>query len=412
MASDIVRRHKLAFVLAFGLFALWGVGHRLYDTLVPEFAIAFGLDSRELVLTQSVYSLVYFLFAIPAAIYARAFGSKAAIVFGLGSWCVGAFMFYPAAQQHAFLFFLFAAAVMSCGYIFVEIAVNPIVARMGPPETATRRLNFAHALYPIGVLAALYVGRWVILSDLALPTERLANAVVQPYMVIGAAVLLLAFVVDNTKFPPFATERGSRHQAASEFRTLLSRPMFLAAVGAQFCNVAAQAGTWTLSNWYVQSAMPGATAPVVADFLLAALVIFGIGRFTGAFLMLRYDPVRLLALFSGSGLVLSTIAAFNSGPLGVYAMVASSFSMSIMFATILGTAIKDLGPLTKAGTALVYMGGAGSGIGVSAMHLVWTVSTIQSAMLVPTLGYAGVLVFALASGKTKVAVPAASQAAE
>lgn len=411
MAYDVFRKYKLAVVLTFGLFVLWGIGHRLYDTLVPEFAKAFGLDSRELVLTQSVYSLIYFLFAVPAAIYARAFGSKAAIVFGLGSWCVGAFMFYPAAQQHIFLFFLFAAAVMSCGYIFVEIAVNPIVARIGPPETATLRLNFAHALYPIGVLAALYVGRWLILADLALPIERLANAVVQPYMVIGAAALLLAFVVDNTRFPSFAIERGSRHGTGHEFRTLISRPMFVAAVGAQFCNVAAQAGTWTLSSWYVENAMPGSSAPATADFLLAALVIFGIGRFTGAFLMLRYDPVRLLALFAASGLILGVIAAFNSGPIGVYAMVASSFSMSIMFATILGTAIKDLGPLTKAGTALVYMGGAGSAVGVSIMHLVWTVTSIQYAMLVPTLGYAGVLVFALASGRKSV-VPTAPQAAE
>lgn len=412
MSSEIFRKYRLALVLTFGLFALWGVGHRLYDTLVPEFAKAFGLDSRELVLTQSVYSLIYFLFAVPAAIYARAFGSKAAIVFGLGSWCVGAFLFYPAAEQHVFLFFLFAAAVMSCGYIFVEIAVNPIVARMGSPERATLRLNFAHALYPIGVLAALYVGRWVILSDLALPIERLANAVVQPYMVIGGAVLLLAFVVDNTRFPSFATERGSRHGSTGEFRTLLSRPMFLAAVGAQFCNVAAQAGTWTLSSWYVQNAMPGSAAPIVADFLLVALIIFGIGRFTGAFLMLRYDPVRLLAIFSASGLVLGTIAAFNSGALGVYAMVASSFSMSILFATILGTAIKDLGPLTKAGTALIYMGGSGSAVGVSIMHVVWTVSSIQYAMLVPTLGYAGVLAFALASGRNKMVDHCAPQAAE
>lgn len=127
--------------------------------------------------------------------------------------------------------------------------------------------------------------------------------------------------------------------------------------------------------------------------------------------MLRYDPVRLLALFSASGLVLGTVAAFNNGPIGVYAMVASSFSMSILFATILGTAIRDLGPLTKAGTALIYMGGSGSAVGVSIMHLVWTVTSIQYAMLVPTLGYAGVLAFALVSGR-KSAVPTAPQAAE
>jgi MFS transporter, FHS family, L-fucose permease len=407
----IESKHKLAVGLTFGLFALWGLGHRLYDTLVPEFAKAFALGSRELVIGQSVYSLVYFLFAIPAAIYARAFGSKAAIVLGLGCWCVGSFLFYPAALQHVLLFVLFAAAVMSCGYIMLEIAANPFVARMGPPETAVRRLNFAHALYPVGVLAGLYVGRWVVLSNHALPLEKLGEAVVQPYMVLGAVVLALAFIIDLTPFPAVATHRGNRHQAAREIRQVLTRPLVLAAVGAQFCNVAAMAGTWTLSAWYVQDAMPGTTTAGAADFLLISLILFGVGRFAGALLMYRFDPHHLLAAFAGSGLVLGTIATLSGGTIGVYAMVASSFSMSILFATILGIAIKDLGPLTKAGTALVYMGGSGSAIGVAAMHLVWTVSSIQLAMLVPTLGYAGVVAFALVTRRRSMAA-AAAQAAE
>jgi FHS family L-fucose permease-like MFS transporter len=145
MLAEGFRKHKTVLIVIFGVFVLWGIGHRLYETLVPEFAQAFSLNSSQLVLTQSLYDLVYFVLAVPAAIYARTFGSKATIIFGLGSWSVGAFLFYPAALQHAFLFFLFAAAVMSCGYIFLEIAANSVVAQLGPPQTATLRLNFALA---------------------------------------------------------------------------------------------------------------------------------------------------------------------------------------------------------------------------------------------------------------------------
>jgi MFS transporter, FHS family, L-fucose permease len=410
MTQELFRKYKLAFLLTFGLFALWGLGHRLYDTLVPEFAQVFALNSAQLVLTQSAYSLVYFLFAIPAALYTRTFGSKAGIVFGLGCWCVGAFLFYPAAQQHAFLFFLLAAAVMSCGYIIVEISVNPFVARMGPPETAIRRLNFAHALYPIGVLVGVYVGRWIVLLNLELPLEKLANAVVRPYMVLGACVLLLAFIAEKAVFPSLATERKARRGAIKEYRTLLSRPLFLAAIGAQIGNVAAMAGTWTLSAWYIDYAMPGTSNALAADFLLLSLIVFGIGRFAGAFLMFRFDPNLLLAIFATSGVLFGAVATIFGGQIGVYAMVASSFSMSIMFATILGSAIRDLGPLTKAGTALIYMGGAGSAIGVAAMHLVWTYSSIQFAMLVPTLGYAGIVVYAVINGRAQAARQAAAAA--
>jgi FHS family L-fucose permease-like MFS transporter len=395
MTGEIFRKHRVAFVLTFGLFALWGLGHRLYDTLVPEFGKVFSLDSVHLVITQSSYSLTYFLLAIPAAIYTRVFGLKAGLVFGLGCWCVGSFLFYPAAQQHAFVFFLSAAALMACGYIFIEISVNPFVARMGPPESATRRLNFAHALYPLGVLAGLYVGRWVILSNLELPVDRLSNAIVRPYMVLGGIVLLLAFLAENTPFPALATAREGRRGTAAEFRTLLGRPMFVAAVAAQFCNVAAQAGIWTMMVPYVRAMVPGAAEATAADYLLVSLIIFAIGRFAGAFLMFRFQPERLLAAFAASGLVLSTIAVLAGGEIGACAMVASSFSVSIMFATVLGLAIRDLGPLTKTGTALVYVGGAGSGAGVAMMHLVWTVSSIQLSMIVPMFGFAGVLAFAL-----------------
>lgn len=411
MFVALFRQHRTAVILTFALFALWGTGHRLYDTLVPEFAKVFGLDSSELVLTQSVYSLVYLLFAVPAAIYSRAFGSKATLVFGLGCWSVGAFLFYPAALQQAFAFFVFAAALMSCGYILVEIAVNPFVARMGSPERATLRLNAAHALYPLGMLAGVYVGRWVVLSDLSRPLSELSHAVIQPYMVLGGLVLGLAFVADQIKFPAIATERGSARKAIGDIRTLLARPWFVAAMGAQFCNVAAMAGTWTLSAWYVKDSMPGATTAAAADFLLLSLVVFAIGRIAGAVLMIWVNPVRLLSLFAAGGAILSLVATFEKGEIGVYAMVATSFTISIMFATVLGTAIKDLGEHIKIGTALIYLGGSGSACGVAAMHLVWTYSSIQFAMLVPALGYLGVLVFALAKLRSdRIAKLAATEA--
>jgi hypothetical protein len=51
---------------------------------------------------------------------------------------------------------------------------------------------------------------------------------------------------------------------------------------------------------------------------------------------------------------------------------------------------------------------------VALMHLVWTVSSIQVAMLVPTLGYAGVLAYALANRRAVLArhTAAAVHAAE
>lgn len=396
MAESSIR--KLAVGLTLSLFALWGFGHRLYDTLVPPFAKVFDLSSLALVLTQSVYAITYFLFAIPAGLYVRKFGYKATMVFGLGAFAIGAFLFYPAAEQHAFPFFIFAATVMAIGWISLEVSANPFLARLGPVENIPRTLNFGHALFPVGVLIGVYTGRWVILSDLSLPADRLAQAVVQPCIVIGAAVLVLAFVFDKVPFPPLASERVS-HGAGREIRTLLTRPLFVLGMVAQFAYVAAQAGTWGMATRYVESALPGISATSSADVLLWCLVLYGVGRFVATALMYRFDPGQLLAAFATSGLVLSAVATGLGGKFGVICMMASSLSMSMMFPTILGLSIRDLGPLMNTGTALVYTGGAGGAVGLIAMHLVWTISSVQYSMLVPCLSYAVVLAFAMAQPK-------------
>jgi FHS family L-fucose permease-like MFS transporter len=73
--------------------------------------------------------------------------------------------------------------------------------------------------------------------------------------------------------------------------------------------------------------------------------------------------------------------------------------MSILFPTILAGAIRGLGPLTKSGTALVYMGGAGGVAGLAVMHGIWTVSSITLAMLVPALCFGVVVVYAMVNLK-------------
>ena len=44
MASDRThttpKTYRVAIVLIVGMFAIWGLAHRLYDTLLPEFAAA------------------------------------------------------------------------------------------------------------------------------------------------------------------------------------------------------------------------------------------------------------------------------------------------------------------------------------------------------------------------------------
>jgi MFS transporter, FHS family, L-fucose permease len=394
------RKSTLAFTITCAVFGLWGVARCLFDNMMAQFSAAFAVDTNELLLIQSVSSALYFVFAVPAVVYARALGSKAALILGLGSWCVGVFLFYPAAQEHVYFFFIFAMLVMSCGWSFVEISITPIIAGMGPPERTPLRLNFAHTLFPLGILTTLYAFQKLGTLAPVLQENPLFRGLLQPYVLIGAGVLLFTFVVDKVPFPSFATERGKVRGTMQEFRTLLSRPMFRAAIAVQTVCGALMAAVWTLFVWYTVVAVPGISPIVIGQLVVLTIVAFGVGRLVGTGLMLRFSAESLVALFSLSGVVFGLIAAFAGGQIGVYAMIACCFSMSILFPSNLGIALRNLGPLTRTGTALLYIGASGTGLGTGAVMLVWHFSSIYLAMLFPVACFAAVLAFALYQRKT------------
>ena len=278
--------YLLAFILIVSLFFAWGVANSLNDILIPQFKKAFVLTDLQTGLVQSAFYGGYFLLAMPASLFMRRFGYKAAVVCGLGIFSFGAFLFYPAAEMHAYVYFLGALLVIASGLAFLETSANPMVAVLGSPETSERRLNFAQAFNPLGVLSGVFIGRWFILSDKQLPSQELAHAVVGPYMVIGVCILLWAFLVAKVKFPPVATARVEKGAGdSSGFLKLFSHPRFLFGVMAQFFYVAAQVGVWSFTIRYTQHAVPTIRVTAAADILFWSHFSFMIGRCVGTALM-------------------------------------------------------------------------------------------------------------------------------
>lgn len=393
-----------AFVLTFSLFALWGLGHRLYDTLLPQYAAAFGLKGYELGLTQGLFDIVYFLGAIPAALCARRFGYKTAIQFGLGSLGIGALLLYPASAQHAFPFFLIAIIVMSFGWIQLEVAANPLALSLGSAESDVRRLNLAQSFYPLGALSGAFAGRWIVTTNLTLPGGHAAYSAIHPYIIIGLGVLFLAYLFDTVRFPPVVTEQtlGSK-SAVGELRTLLSNRFFQFAIVAQFFGVLALTSTWTFGASSLGAAFPGVARVTGMNATMWSLAAFAAGRFTGTALMGRYRCESLLAVFAGGGFLLSSIAIFSGGQLGAVAMIAASFCVSIIWPTVLGIAIRGLGPLMKLGTALICMGSGAGGFVFLMLNDGGMLPSGNLALALPAISFVVVLAYALASDKERLA---------
>src|SRR6202012_2486547 len=94
----------------------------------------------------------------------------------------------------------------------------------------------------------------------------------------------------------------------------------------------------------------------VAGYLLVGtLAAFGVGRFTSAALMRVITPGKLMAVYSFANVALLLIGVLHPGQAGLYAILASSFFMSLMFPTIFALGLKDLGPNTKLGGSLLVM---------------------------------------------------------
>jgi FHS family L-fucose permease-like MFS transporter len=291
-----------------------------------------------------------------------------------------------------------------------------MVATLGPPAGAERRLNFAQSFNPLGSIAGVVIGREFILSGIeptpaeisamspaALDAWRAqeAAAVQGPYLVIGLGVLLWALLIALTRFPEIANRREGRADGGSLGRLgeLLRRPRYMFGVFAQFCYVGAQVGVWSFTIRYIQAEMPGVPERTAADLLILALVLFMAGRFVGTALMGRIAPLTLLAVFGLINAALMLVAVGVGGVAGVAALTLTSFFMSIMFPTIFAASLRGLGPLTKLGSSLIVMAIIGGAVLTAAMGLISDQSgAIRVAMIVPGLCFLLVAAFARSRG--------------
>jgi MFS transporter, FHS family, L-fucose permease len=410
-----------ATVLIVALFTFWGMSNSLNDVLIPKFRAAFSLGDFASSFVQFATFIGYFCFAIPAALFMRRFGYRAAVVLGLVLFGVGALLFYPAAQFGEYHFFLGALFVVASGLAFLETSANPMMAAMGPQTNADQRLNFAQAFNPLGNITGVLIGQQMILSDHSLAAEQVAAlepaaqsawrlgelaTVKLPYLIIAAVVLTWAVIVALTKFPPLATRVPEAERGESGgFRGLLGFPRYWLGVFAQFAYVGAQVCVWSFIIRYTQHNFPGTSEKSAAWYLLATQVLFFVGRFVGTALMSKIRPVTLLIAFAILDVALCVVAAFDGGIIGLYALVATSFFMSIQFPTIFTVSLRGLGAHTKSGAAPLVMAVVGGALIPPLMGFVSDQSTINASMLVPAACFLVVMWFALKSRDSSPAHP-------
>lgn len=411
--SEKSRKYLLPLILITSLFFLWALAHNLNDILIRQFQKALDLNRGQAGFIQFAFYLGYFVMAIPAGLIMKKFGYKKGIITGLGLYAIGAMLFIPAAEVRVYGFFLIALFVIASGLTFLETAANPFMTKLGNPNFAERRLNFAQAFNGLGSVIAPAIGGAFIFSgmeysktelaamspvDLDLYRTAEARSVQIPYLVIALVVLVVSFLIYKTRMPSVENEEEKGRIRVSKH--IFGHRHLIFGIIAQLFYVGAQVGIWSYFIDYMKDVVPETPEKTAAYFLSANLVLFMIGRFTGSFLMTWIKPNRLLATYSIINLILILIGTLASGMTAVYAIMLVSFFMSIMFPTIFALGIKNLGNDTKIGSSLVIMSIIGGALFPLLMGYI-AVNNIQSAFFVPFICFAVVLLFALWGYKPK-----------
>lgn len=370
--NDTKNKFLLPLILVTSLFFLWGLAYGLLDVLNKHFQESLNITKTRSTLLQAAYFGAYFLVALPAALFMNRYGYKKGIIAGLLLYAAGAFLFYPAAQQSSFNFFLLALFIIASGLACLETAANPYVTVLGKPETSEFRLNLSQCFNGVGsfigpiIAANLFFGDANEKSDL--------GSVQFVYIAIGMVVLLIAGLFVRTALPEIA-ESELVSESVQDTKPLSAHPHFINAVVAQFFYVAAQVGVAALFINYCTEAGAGVNTSEAAYLLSIAMLLFTIGRFAGTALMRTIAPNKLLSLYALVNIVLCILVITLSGWISVYALMAIFFFESVMFPTIFALGVKDLGHHTKKGSSFIIMSIVGGALVPYAMGMLSERST-------------------------------------
>lgn len=413
------KKYLLPFILVTTCFALWGFANNIMHPLVQSFSKIFRMSVTDGAMIQVAFYAGYFAMALPAALFIRKFSYKAGILMGLALYALGSFLFVPAREIGSYYPFLIAYFVLTCGLSFLETSANPFIISMGDPKTATRRLNLAQAFNPVGNLLGMYVAMEFIQSRLnpLSSAERFAlgdaefeavkqsdlAVLVGPYVVLGVFILALLVVMAVVKMPGAsetvvdsgsASAAGQSTGLAATFKRLFTNVRYREGVLAEFCYVGAQVMCWTYIIQYgmrvfMGEGMSEQAAEILSQkYNMAAMILFCAGRFICTWLLRFIREEKLLAVLSVAACAFLAGVIFSDGRMGLYCLVAVSACMSLMFPTIYGMALEEVGDDAKIGAAGLIMAILGGSVIPPVQAAIIDAGFIGLSFLLPLLCFA------------------------
>jgi len=288
------------------------------------------------------------------------------------------------------------------------VAANPYVAVLGPPETASSRLNLTQAFNSLGTTIAPYLGSLFILSSAPLAIEQIrrlpasqllayrlqqASSVKLPYLGLALTLIALAVVVAKFNLPAISAENASK-PGGNAWAIWKQRRLLLGAIGI-FVYVGAEVSIGSflvsyMSQPYVGNIPVQIAARYVSFYWGGAMI----GRFIGSGLLQKIRTGTLLGIFAIVAGSLVSLSMLTTGHVAMWSILAVGLFNSIMFPSIFTLGIDGLGPLTGEGSGVLICAIVGGAIlpelqGILADHI-----GIHHAFFIPVICYLYIMYFA------------------
>jgi len=411
------------------VFFFWGFVAASNDILIPVFKKAFDLTQAQ---SQLVSVAFYVAYTVGSLIYfgvskgmgqdlLNRIGYKNGICLGLLISALGTLLFYPAANSGSFALMLSGLFTVGLGFALQQIAANPLAIVMGNPATGAQRLTMAGGVNNFGTtIGPLLVSLAIFGSVAAGNTEASIESVKIPYLVLGAAFILVAVFIKFSSVPNHIDLEGIARDEAEDSGKLVHKasafayPQLALGMIAIFVYVGVEVSTVSNLPAYLHEGL-GIETHNLAPYVSLYWASLMIGRWTGAAgafevgagakkmltlilpflafgvylavnaiaqhdvsqfygyaavivlmiaatMLSRGNPSRMLLYFALCGIAALLVGMFTSGKASTIAFISVGLFCSTMWPCIFALAIAGLGRNTNQGSSLLIMMIMGGGI--------------------------------------------------
>lgn len=357
-------------------FPMWGVAASLNDILITQFKAIFTLSDFASAFVQSAFYGGYFLLAIPASRVIRNSSYKVGMMIGLSVYIVGCTMFFPASHMATYSVFLASLFAIAVGLSFLETSCNTYSSMIGPKRLSTLRLNISQTFYPLGSIAGILLGKYLIFTEgdslhsqlsvlegaekTAFAQEMLQRTL-QPYAVIIVILVVLLTIIAITQFPHCKPLRADAKEAQATIgetlRYLASNKKFLKGIFTQFMYVGMQTAVWSFTIRLALTLDHSINERTASNFMIGSFAAFFIGKFVANILMTRFNADKVLIGYSILGVLSLVYVVSVPNMTAVFMAIVTSGLFGPCWATIYSRTLDTITDKrhTETGGAVIVM---------------------------------------------------------